>query len=199
MKGSFLLELAKAQPNPGGGAAAAYGGAVGLALLEKVVQLEFNRAQKNGGRTQDWEKGLKKVRVLQADMLRLRDEDVLAYMALARARASGIRPELETTVKLALQVPRQIMDKAHEGLELVGLAGTKCKPHLVSDLLVAAELLGSALQGAYHIACANLPLMKPGARRESLEEKLSQAVQAGNEILRQVKEELAIQPDAHCG
>lgn len=192
MRGSFLLELAKAQPNPGGGAAAAYGGAVGAALLEKVVQLELNRAQKNGEQTQAWENSLGEVRRLRAAMLQLRDEDVLAYMALARAKASGLLgQELETTVREALKVPRQIMEKAHEALHLVSLTGKGCKGHLVADLMVAAELLRSALQGAYHIACANLPLMPKVSRRESLGQKLSLAVQAGADTFRRVKEELA--------
>ena len=40
---SFLQELAQARPDPGGGAAAAFGARLGLALLEKVVQLEGGR------------------------------------------------------------------------------------------------------------------------------------------------------------
>ncbi len=44
---SFLHELAQAG-RPGGGAAAAYGARVGLALLEKVVRLEGNRRNRRG-------------------------------------------------------------------------------------------------------------------------------------------------------
>ena len=37
MVDSFIDALAKPKPVPGGGAAAAYGASVGLALLEKIV------------------------------------------------------------------------------------------------------------------------------------------------------------------
>ena len=43
MDSAFLKALAQARPDPGGGAAAAHSAALGLALLEKVVQLEQRR------------------------------------------------------------------------------------------------------------------------------------------------------------
>ena len=43
MDSAFLEALAQARPDPGGGAAAAHSGALGLALLAKVVQLEQRR------------------------------------------------------------------------------------------------------------------------------------------------------------
>ena len=44
MHDSFIAALSNPnQPVPGGGAAAAYAGSVGLALLEKIVRLEMRR------------------------------------------------------------------------------------------------------------------------------------------------------------
>ena len=40
MSASFLDQLARARPDPGGGAAAAFSAGVGLALLTKVIRLE---------------------------------------------------------------------------------------------------------------------------------------------------------------
>ena len=44
MHDSFLEALARPEPVPGGGAAAAHGACVGLALLEKIVLVELRRS-----------------------------------------------------------------------------------------------------------------------------------------------------------
>ena len=89
MSTSFLDELAQARPDPGGGAAAAYGAALGLALLEKVVRLEAKRPQAGNPGGPPWEKTLGQVGQLAAALDRLRQEDVQAYLNLTRARAAG--------------------------------------------------------------------------------------------------------------
>ena len=63
---SFLQELAQARPDPGGGAAAAFGARLGLALLEKVVQLEGGRRREPKGKASfTWEEALTQLRQLQ--------------------------------------------------------------------------------------------------------------------------------------
>ena len=48
MDSAFLKALAQGRPDPGGGAAAAHSAALGLALLEKVCQLEHRRRRPEG-------------------------------------------------------------------------------------------------------------------------------------------------------
>jgi formiminotetrahydrofolate cyclodeaminase len=130
----------------------------------------------NQGERQVWEEKLAKIRQLTTDLDRLREEDVRAYALMAQVRASGSRgPEWQEAVEYAMQVPREIMAKAAEALVLADLAGARCKKHLVSDLRVAQEFLLAALQGAHHIARANLPLVADEARREDLSRKLDKA------------------------
>ncbi|MDP3181205.1 MAG: cyclodeaminase/cyclohydrolase family protein [Desulfobaccales bacterium] len=188
MSPSFLEELAQARPDPGGGAAAAYGARLGLALLEKVVKLELKRPPPASNPPPLWEQNLGQVRQLTAALTRLQDEDVQAYFCLAEARASP-QPgrQLPAAVQEALEVPRQIMAKTREALNLVSWAGAHCKRHLISDLLVAVELLAAAFQGAYHIACANLPLITETLRREALASELSHTSQQGQESFLRVK------------
>jgi len=188
MSPSFLEELARARPDPGGGAAAAFGGRLGLALLEKVVQLELQRPQPASNPARPWEQNLEQVRQLNAALISLQEEDVQAYLRLAEARAYGEEgQELLGAVREALEVPRQIMAKARQALHLVSWAGAHCKRHLISDLLVAVELLAAAFQGAYHIACANLPLITQDLKRETLASELSQTCQQGHESFLRVK------------
>jgi formiminotetrahydrofolate cyclodeaminase len=165
MTTSFLEQLARPRPDPGGGAAAAYGGQVAVALLTKVLDLEGRRPGQTPDFQQAWEDWLASARHLAARFRQLRVEDVEAYRRFAQARAAG--EGLEAAVRFAIQCPLDIMAAAREALELTDLAGSRCQGHLLADLLVAAELLGAVLRGAYHIAQANLPwVMEPETRKE---------------------------------
>ena len=191
MTPSFLSELAQARPDPGGGAAAAYGATLALALLEKVIQLELRRPKNNQKQRIFWERKLIKARELTASLSRLKEADVRAYAQLAASRASqaGGGPWLEA-VQAAIDCPLAIMEKAGEALTLVSSTGVSCQRHLVSDLLVALEFLGGALKGAGHIASANLPWLAPEAAREEFSLKISRAYQQGEEALRLVRDRL---------
>ena len=77
---SFLQELAQPRPDPGGGAAAAYGARLGLALLEKVVLLEGRRRRPPAGASAfTWEQALARLRRLSAVFSELQEADVQAY------------------------------------------------------------------------------------------------------------------------
>ena len=165
MDSAFLKALAQARPDPGGGAAAAHSAALGLALLEKVVQLEQRRQPPEGEPGSFWIDLLAQVRLVAAALLRLQAEDVEAYFQLTRARSQGDPNALAAALDEAVACPLRIMQQAQEGLGLICRGGARCRPHLISDLLVACELLGAAFRGAHHIARANLPLMGQDSRR----------------------------------
>ena len=190
MSPSFLEKLSQPRPDPGGGAAAAYGGLLALALLAKVMQLEAIRPSNQGDR-QVWEEKLAQIKQLTADLDRLREEDVRAYQRLAQTRASRSRgKEWQEAVAYALAVPQAIMARAGAALALVAWAGARCRKHLVSDLQVARELLMAALQGAYRIAAANLPLLTAAAPYQESSRKLSEAAHHGNEAFLEAGEVL---------
>ncbi len=185
---SFLKELARARPDPGGGAAAAYGANLGLALLEKVMQLEGRRRRQTAGAAGlTWKEALARLRRLAANLERLQAADVHAYFNLVAARESGESGRLAAAVQEAVDCPRQIMELAGEALELLAWAGAHCQRHLVSDLLVAGEFLGAALKGADHIAAANLPLVPAALSRQALARKLARIYQEGEDLYQRVK------------
>jgi formiminotetrahydrofolate cyclodeaminase len=178
MDSAFLKALAQGRPDPGGGAAAAHSAALGLALLEKVCQLEHRRRRPEGEPAFPWGDLLARVRLVAAALLRLQAEDVEAYFQLTRARSQGDPMEMAAALDGAMACPLRIMQWAQEGLALLGHGGAGCALHLVSDLLVACELLGAAFRGAHHIARANLPLMPPDSRRAVWDEDLSHTLDA---------------------
>ena len=193
METSFLEQLSQPRPDPGGGAAAAYGGMLALALVAKVVQLEALRPA-NQGERQVWAEKFEQVQQLAADLDRLREEDVKAYAQMVEVRATGSRgPEWKEAVEYALKVPREIMDRAREALILLAWAGARCRKHLVSDLQVALEFLQAVLQGAHHIATANLPLVAEEGRRQAFSRQLVEAEESGRQAYREARAILAAQ------
>lgn len=191
MTPSFLKQLSQPRPDPGGGAAAAYGGMVALALLAKVVQLEALRPA-NQGKRQVWEEKLEQVEQLTTDLDRLREEDVRAYAQMVQVRASGDPgPEWQEAVEYTMAVPREIMARTEEALTLVAWSGARCQKHLVSDLQVAREFLGAALLGAYHIAGANLPLVAEEGQRQAFSRQLLEAEESGRQAYREAGATLA--------
>lgn len=190
MKESFLVQLSKPQPDPGGGAAAAYGAALGLALLEKVVLLELGRRQSATELHRPWHSMLAEIQELTVDFSRLLKSDIEAYKQLALARSSGNENLLSDAIARAIDCPMEIMLKVRQSLAQAGKAGELCKQHLVADLLVAVELLGAALRGAYHIASANLALIKIGAEQEAFQSRLSKQLDSGMQIAEKAAREL---------
>ncbi len=191
MSTSFLDQLAQARPDPGGGAAAAYSAGVGLALLTKIIRLEKARPYNDASQVAFWAEQLTEVRRLTRIFQHLRRADVGAYLTMAQALA--VRKQgsnLQKAVEEATRCPWQIMEQTLLALALVAAAGDRCRSHLLSDLLVATELLGGALQGAYHIAAANLPLIKADGRRQEWVARLSQASHQGLEATLRVRSQL---------
>jgi formiminotetrahydrofolate cyclodeaminase len=190
MDSAFLKALARPRPDPGGGAAAAHSAALGLALLEKVVRLEHQRLRPAPRARLDWDDLLARAQAASAALRRLQAEDVQAYSRLARARAADDPEALAAALEEAVACPLRIMQQAQDGLALMSQVGASCALHLISDLLVACELLGAAFRGAHHIARANLPLMRQDFKLTVWAEELTLTVSAIEAELLQVRSEL---------
>lgn len=200
MSSSFLIKLAQARPDPGGGAAAAYSAGVGVALLIKVIRLEKSRPYNDDLPPRFWSNILAEARRLDRTLNQLRQADVEAYLAMAQALSIPLRGlRLKRVVEEALRCPWQIMGEVLSALSQVGTVGEYCQRHLLSDLLVATEVLGGALQGAHHIALANLPLVDSPSRREDWANRLSQASHQGLEATLRLRSRLLARTHAASG
>ncbi|UCG12343.1 MAG: cyclodeaminase/cyclohydrolase family protein [Deltaproteobacteria bacterium] len=186
---SFLAALARLAPVPGGGAAAAYGASVGVALLEKIVRLELKREGLTADLQQLWQSSLAQVSTLTRTFNRLRDQDGRAYLGFAQAKNSGLGEEAITAaLEQAIECPVQIMQTAHDALTCVSNAAKHCKPHLLSDLSVVSELLKAAANGTYEIAQANLRVMVNASRKSECEKMLERLRRQCHETFRMVQE-----------
>ena len=186
MHDSFLEALARPEPVPGGGAAAAHGACVGLALLEKIVLVELRRNDIPS--ESRWQNLLDEVRKSSATLLRLRDEDGEAYVRFAQAKTFGkSAEEILDPLKHAIECPIKIMEEAYKGLRLVARAAKRCKGHLLSDLLVVCELLRAAIHGTHRITQANLGFMPDGSLLNSYVNELNKLQGESRDLVKSVE------------
>ncbi len=186
MHDSFLEALARPEPVPGGGAAAAHGACVGLALLEKIVLVELRRSDIPS--ESRWQNLLDEVRKSSATLLRLRDEDGEAYVRFAQAKTFGkSAEEILDPLKQAIECPIKIMEEAYKGLRLVARAAKRCKGHLLSDLLVVCELLRAAINGTHRITQANLGFMPDGSLLNSYVNELNKLQGESRDLVKSVE------------
>jgi formiminotetrahydrofolate cyclodeaminase len=164
---------------------------VALALIEKVARLELSRGKLDDDRNSYWRDELQAVRHLQESFSRLCSEDVLAYQRLAGTAGGEAKSEQRQAAILgAIDCPRQMIREVHGALPMVLEVGLRCRKHLVGDVLVALELLGATLQGAHHIASANLSLLKQSDERQPLSEALDRNLTDGVDRLASIREDL---------
>lgn len=181
MVDSFIDALARPYPVPGGGAAAAHGACVGLALLEKIVQVELQRSRDSS--EAEWRNLLQEVKKSSSTLLQLRDEDGRAYARFAQAKTFGKgETEVLEALQQAIECPTRIMAEANEAVNFVARAGVHCKGHLLSDLLVVCELLRATTSGAHRIAQANLSLMEASPKRNEYQDRLEQLLTGSREL-----------------
>jgi formiminotetrahydrofolate cyclodeaminase len=189
MHDSFLEALAAPKPIPGGGAAAAHGACVGLALLEKIVLVELKRDQIISDYS--WSDLLEEVKASSRTLLQLRDEDGKAYMRFAKAKTFGKSDEdILEALKQAVESPMAIMKEAQSSLDLVARAGNHCKGHLLSDLLVVCELLRAAINGTHRITQANIGVMGAPSLRRPYQDKLNQVQVESRELFKSVEKDI---------
>jgi formiminotetrahydrofolate cyclodeaminase len=181
MVDSFIEALARPYPVPGGGAAAAHGACVGLALLEKIVKVELQRSRDSS--ESEWKNLLQEVKKSSSTLLQLRDEDGRAYVRFAQAKTFGKdKTEVFEALQQAIECPIRIMEEANEAVNFVARAGMHCKGHLLSDLLVVCELLKATIGGAHRIARANLSLMEASPKRNEYQDRLEQLLTGSREL-----------------
>jgi formiminotetrahydrofolate cyclodeaminase len=189
MHDSFLETLARPKPVPGGGAAAAHGACVGLALLEKIVLIELRRSDLPS--ESRWQNLLEELRQASETLLRLRDEDGKAYMGFAKAKTFGKGDEeILDLLKQAIESPIKIMEEVKIGFEFVARTGNHCKGHLLSDLLVVCELLRAAINGTHRITQANLCVMQDPSLSSHYQNKLNQVQVESRELFRSVEKDI---------
>lgn len=188
--GEFLEVLASKAPVPGGGGAAAMGGAVGMALSNMVGNLTVGKKKYADVEPEIKDliaKGDKVIKELKA----LVDKDAEVFEPLSKAYGLPKNtPEeikfkedtLEQCSKTACSVPMEIMRKAYEGIKIherMGQIGTMIA---ISDVGCGVVFMKAALISGQLNVIINLNTIKDQAFVKAAKEEMDRLVTDGCRI-----------------
>ena len=148
----FTQALASRAAVPGGGSASALAGAVGMALGSMVGNLTVGK-KKYAGVEADITAIMDKASALQTELLRLVDEDTVAFEPLSKAyiipKDDPDRPQImEDALRLACSVPMKIMSASARAIEFHNEFAKKGSVVAISDAGVGVALCKASLMGA---------------------------------------------------
>ena len=183
----YLEELSSKKPTPGGGGAAALGGAQGVALGEMVINLTLGK-KKYADVEEEMQLLLIKLEDIKKEFLRLADEDarVFAPLAAAYGLPSGTEEEkkhkaeiLETHLQAASLVPKAVMEQSLEAIAVMDILARKGSRLAVSDVGVGVTFLRSALLGAKMNVSINTKFMKQREIADKLDQEADMLAETG--------------------
>lgn len=184
---AFLEELSSKKPTPGGGGAAALGGAQGVALGEMVINLTLGK-KKYADVEEEMQLLLIKLEDIKKEFLRLADEDakVFAPLAAAYGLPSGTEEEkkhkaevLETHLLAASLVPKAVMEQSLEAIAVMDILARKGSRLAVSDVGVGVAFLRTALLGAKMNVSINTKFMKQREIADKLDQEADMLAETG--------------------
>ena len=148
----FAEELASKAAVPGGGGASALVGALGVALGMMVGNLTVGKASYVGVEA-DMKKLLEEAETIKAKLIKLIDEDAVAFAPLVKAYSipkddPSREQAMEDALKTACTVPMDIMRLCARAIELCEGFAKKGNRLALSDAGVCAVFCKAALQGA---------------------------------------------------
>ncbi|MCU4163763.1 glutamate formimidoyltransferase [Carboxylicivirga caseinilyticus] len=192
---AFADETASESPAPGGGSISAYVGSLGAALGTMVANLS---AHKRGwdDRWEEFSDWAEKGMAIQSELLRLVDEDTLAFNRIMDAfglpkgtdkEKAARKQAIDDATRFAIEIPFKVMQKSYEAFDMIRAMAETGNPNSVSDAGVGALCVRSAVMGAY----LNVKINASGLDDKSFVEGIltegkmieEKAIQAEKEIL----------------
>ncbi|MCX7913312.1 MAG: cyclodeaminase/cyclohydrolase family protein [Thermodesulfovibrionales bacterium] len=183
----FIEVLASKAPVPGGGGAAALGGAIGMALCNMVGNLTVGKKKYADVEPEVkdlLERGYKIIAELEA----LVDKDAEVFEPLSKAYSLPKNtPEeikykeevMEKCSKEACSVPMEIMRKAYEGIKIHRRMGEIGSMLAISDVGCGVVFMKAALISAKLNVIINLNTIKDQNFVESAKEEMDRLVNEG--------------------
>lgn len=186
----FLDVLASKDPTPGGGGAAAMGGAIGMALSNMVGNLTVGK--KKYADVEDEVNKLLEEGYAVIDRLKaMVDEDAEAFAPLAKAYGlpRGTPEEkahkektLEECSKVALSVPLEIMRQSYRGIKIHERMGQIGSMLAISDVGCGVAFLKAALQSAHLNVLINLGAIKDQGYVDEITAEMKRLLDDGSKV-----------------
>lgn len=188
--GEFIEKLASKAPIPGGGGAAAFGGALGMALSNMVGNLTIGK--KKYAEVEDEVKDLvAKGETVITELMDLIDKDAAVFEPLSKAyglpketkeQAEQKAQIIEKCCKDACSVPMEIMRKAHAGIMLHKRMGEIGTMIAISDVGCGVTFMKSALIAARLNVLINFNFIKDQDYIETNKKEMQQLFDEGCKV-----------------
>jgi len=196
----YCKQLASNEPAPGGGSGAAVAGA--LAAASAAMAANFTVGKKKFADAQvDIERILGVLSTQQQRLLELADADADAYSKVGAAygmpRDTDTEKEarqeaIQEALMAAAEVPMAVAEACAAVIAVLPELTDKCKPNLISDVGVGAQLGSAALAAAQLNVEVNLALIKDedynAQKRRRLSQLATEAGEAAEQAIEKVKE-----------
>jgi formiminotetrahydrofolate cyclodeaminase len=193
---NYLDELASANATPGGGSTAALSGAMGAALACMVSRLTLGKA-KYADVQSEIETLLQQAEQLRTRFQQLIQEDIEAYGHLSASfkmprttdEEKAVRTQaIQERSKEAALVPLEMAERAAELAVCCKRIAEIGNVGVLSDIAAGAGLAACAAHGAAWMVRINLKTLKDQALVETLEQRLTRAVNTVEALNQQVAE-----------
>jgi formiminotetrahydrofolate cyclodeaminase len=174
---AFLAALGSGAPVPGGGAAAALGGALGAALVAMVSRVT---AERDASAREETAPTIAAADQLRERLSALMGDDMEAYQGVLRARkrAPGTAP-VGAAMMRATEVPLGVARASRDVLALCEAVAPRARASALSDLGVAAALAWGALEAAALTVRANLKALEDAERARAWSSELEGLIADG--------------------
>ncbi|WP_455654462.1 cyclodeaminase/cyclohydrolase family protein [Phascolarctobacterium sp.] len=163
----FLEKLASKEPVPGGGGAAALGGAIGAALASMVANLTLGK-EKFLSVEDEMLRLAAASEYLRQELLQLAQEDAGVFEAFMNcykmpkatdAEKALRQAKIQEAAKMAAEIPLKIGEKSLAVLFLAAEAAELGNPAVITDAAVAALMARAAVRSAVYNVKINLNLI----------------------------------------
>jgi formiminotetrahydrofolate cyclodeaminase len=187
---SFLSMLASKAPVPGGGGAAALGGAIGMALSNMVGNLTVGK-KKYADVEPEIKQLIEQGDAVIAQLQKLVDKDAEVFEPLSKAYGLPKNtPEevaykattIENCSKTACSVPMEIMRKAYEGIKIHARMGQIGTMIAISDVGCGVVFLKSALIAGSLNVVINLNTIKDPAFLADTRKEMNTLLEEGTKL-----------------
>ncbi|MBZ0167544.1 MAG: cyclodeaminase/cyclohydrolase family protein [Candidatus Omnitrophica bacterium] len=142
----YLSVLAKKEPTPGGGSAAALTAAMGAALLAMVTRYSLGKGHPKSVDNK-LDRHLTKAESLRKRLTELVDLDAQAYQLVVQARGQSAAKQRAADAAAA-KVPKEVGRLCFQAIQLAPYLVEKGNKYLLSDVEIAVEMLKSAYNSA---------------------------------------------------
>ena len=143
----YSEQIARKEPVPGGGSAAAYTAALGAGLLCMVANYSIGRKSNTKSVETRLSKILTRAEMIRQRLLELTSLDSEAYLQIVAARQQEAKVQKKAS-RHAAGIGKEVCRLCYQATDLAPYLVEKGNPYLVSDVEVAVELLQAGFIGS---------------------------------------------------